>query len=434
MSNNLESTKNNLIKPKMWALLDCACFYCSCERLFRPDLINRPVVVLSNNDGCVVAITPEAKDLGFKRGEVFFKSKERLHEAGVAVFSSNYALYGDISRRVAMTMESLVPEIVQYSIDEAFIPFPEALAVQAEEVGHSLLNRIAKWVGVPVRVGLGPTRTLAKLANHWAKKLGPVLKLDLGSSLLEDLLAQTPLEDVWGVGRRISARLTNMGLTSARDLRDMDHLKAANLFSITLERTVRELGGYQCIEDDLTPGPRKTMVSSRSFAKAVYSVDGLGEALSHHCAVAGEKMRREGLLAGTLSIFISTGHHVSKPCHVGGTVTLNKASNSTADFIMAAKGALRSSFIAGPGYRKAGIMLLDLREKKLNQPTLLPTPSWAKQSNNLMQAIDQINDRHGKNAIRFSAQGGPKPSWGMRQEMLSNFSTTDWNLLPEVIA
>ncbi|MDR0620615.1 MAG: Y-family DNA polymerase, partial [Deltaproteobacteria bacterium] len=287
-------------EPELWALVDCACFYCSCERIFRPDLADRPVVVLSNNDGCVVAITPEAKALGFKRGEVFFKSQERLLEAGVAVFSSNYALYGDISRRVAMTMESLVPELVQYSIDEAFIPFRGALAAQAESVGEALLKRVGQWVGVPVRVGLGPTRTLAKLANHWAKIRGPVLKLDLGSDLLEDILEKTPVGDVWGVGYRLPGRLAKLGLKTARDLRDMDPNQAARLFSVTLERTVLELGGYQCVENDLSPVPRRTMVSSRSFAKAVTRLEDLAEALAHHCAVAGEKMRKEGLLAGTV--------------------------------------------------------------------------------------------------------------------------------------
>jgi DNA polymerase V len=418
----------------MWALLDCASFYCSCERIFRPDLANRPVVVLSNNDGCVVAITPEAKALGFKRGEVFFKSKARLLEAGVAVFSSNYGLYGDISRRVAMTMESVVPEIVQYSIDEAFIPFPEALAAQAERVGQTLLDRVAKWVGIPVRVGLGPTRTLSKLANHWAKKMGPVLRLDLGSALLEDILAKTPLGDVWGVGHRLADRLGKMGLGTARDLRDMDHRKAATMFSVTLERTVLELGGYQCIEDDLTPVPRKTMVSSRSFAKAVTSFDDLAEALAHHCAVAGEKMRQEGLLAGTVSVYVSTGRHVDNPCHAGATVTLARPSSSTADFIKAAIGALRHSFVPGPGYRKAGIMLLDLRDKNPQRPTLLPPAPWVERSDNLMKAIDRINERHGRNSIKFSAQGGQEPIWAMRQDRLSNLSTTDWDFLPVVTA
>ncbi|MDR1110172.1 MAG: Y-family DNA polymerase [Deltaproteobacteria bacterium] len=417
-------------KPEMWALVDCACFYCSCERLFRPDLANSPIVVLSNNDGCVVSLTQEAKDLGFKRGEVFFKSKKRLTEAGVAVFSSNYALYGDISHRVAMAMESIVPEIVQYSIDEAFIPFPMALAAQAEEVGQAVLERIAGWVGMPVRVGLGPTRTLAKLANHWAKEMGPVLRLDLGSGLLEDLLAQTPLENVWGVGRRLSARLAKMGLGSARDLRDMDHRKAARLFSVQLEKTVLELGGYQCVEADLDQVPRKTMVSSRSFAKAITMIDDLAEALSHHCAVAGERLRREGLRAGAISIQISTGRHVDAPLHTGATVTLRSPSSSTGDFIKAANEALRHSFVAGHGYRKAGIMLFDLGEAKPGRPTLFPPPPSTVQSDKLMKAIDRINDRHGRDTIKYSSQGGRNPAWAMRQERLSGFSTTEWDFLP----
>ena len=188
----LQSTSS---KPELWGLVDCNSFYCSCERLFRPDLSGKPVVVLSNNDGCLIALTPEAKALGFKMGDIYFQVQHRLEKLGVAVFSSNYTLYGDISNRVMRTMESLVP-IEQYSIDESFVPFFRATAAQAIDVGWAVHDRIFQWVGMPVRVGIGPTRTLAKLANLWTKKRSRVLKLDLGSPELEEILEATSTGDI----------------------------------------------------------------------------------------------------------------------------------------------------------------------------------------------------------------------------------------------
>jgi DNA polymerase V len=422
-------------KPKLWALVDCASFYCSCERLFRPDLKEKPVVVLSNNDGCVVAITPEAKALGFKRGEVFFKNKERLVKADVAIFSSNYALYGDISRRVAMAMESIVPEIHQYSIDEAFIPFPEALAVQAVDVGQAILKRVSQWVGMPVRVGLGPTRTLAKLANHWAKKLGPVVLLEQGSQELEELLGKTPVDDVWGVGQRLAVKLKSLGIQNADALRDMSPPKAAQVGSVTLERTVLELNGLQCIENDLVEIARKSLVSSRSFGNNVTDKEDLAQALAHHCAIAGEKLRKENLAAGCLSVYIGTSRYVEGPFHSGTAITLARPTNSTADFIRASRLGLERSFKAGHQYRKAGIMLMELTDKRLaDKPSLFKMDYGEEKSDDLMEAIDRINKRHGKNAVKFVAQGGPNPVWAMRQKWLSPVSTTCWRDLPEVKA
>ncbi|MDR1297296.1 MAG: Y-family DNA polymerase [Deltaproteobacteria bacterium] len=421
-------------RPAMWALVDCACFYCSCERLFRPDLADKPVVVLSNNDGCVVAITPEAKALGFKRGEVFFQSRDRLLAAGVAVFSSNYALYGDISRRVALAMESVTPAISQYSIDEAFVPFSRTLACQADEVGRALLGRVRRWVGVPVRVGMGPTRTLAKLANHWAKKLGPVLRLEQGSPLLEELLFQTPLEDVWGVGRRLSVKLASLGLKSAGDLRNFNAVRAGRLFSVTLERTVNELNGRQCVDNDLEPSPRKSLVSSRSFASGIKSKVELAQALAHHCAAAGEKLRAGDMAASVLSIHIATSRHADSPFQAGAAVELGAPTSSTPALIRASQLALERCFKPGPSYRQAGVMLLELRPNKSHLPNLLAPPPEVVKSDDLMRALDLINDRHGRGTVKFLAQGGAKPTWAMRQERLSDLSTTDWDKLPNVKA
>ena len=272
-------------KPVLWALVDCESFYASCERLFRPDLAGKPVVVLSNNDGCLVSVTQEAKALGFRGGEPYFKIADDLKKADAAVFSSNYTLYADLSRRVMTTMVSITPKVEQYSIDEAFIPLAPALAAQAEDVGWRLHDRVRLWTGIPVRVGIGPTRTLAKLANHWAKRKSRVLKLDKGSAELEELLHQTPVNDVWGIGRRLATKLSEKGITTALHLRDMTPKAAQKVLNILGQRTVLELQGEQCLED--IPTTRKTLFNSRSFGTPVTTKEDLREALAFHCGVAG---------------------------------------------------------------------------------------------------------------------------------------------------
>ncbi|MDR1656836.1 MAG: Y-family DNA polymerase [Deltaproteobacteria bacterium] len=419
-------------KPKLWALVDCATFYCSCERLFRPDLAGQPIVVLSNNDGCVVALTPEAKALGFRRGDVFFKNRSCLLEEGVAVFSSNYALYGDISRRVIMAMESVVPKVSPYSIDEAFVPFPESLAVQAMDVGRALVDRVGRWVGVPVRVGLGPTRTLAKLANHWAKTMGPVFQLEMGTDVLEQILGQTPVEDIWGVGRRLSVKLQRLNVTTAKALRDMEPARAGQIFGVLTEGTVCELRGYQYLKHDLAPAPRQTMVSSRSFGRRVTAFEDLAEALAHHCAVIGEKLRREGLKAAGLTVYIGTGHYDAQPFQTGATVTLSRPTNHTGELIKAAGLALERSFQSGHNYLKAGITVFELTEAESQRPTLFGPPPGEAKNNKLMEALDRINGRYGCDTVRYSAQGDLNPDWGLRREKLSDISTTDWSSLPVV--
>jgi DNA polymerase V len=268
-------------KPVLWALVDCQSFYCSCERSFRPDLAGRPVVVLSNNDGCLVSVTPEAKALGFRGGEPYFQVADRLKAAGAAVFSSNYTLYADLSRRVMATMNSLVQEVEPYSIDEAFIPFSEALAAQADSVGWTLHDRVQQWTGIPVRVVLGPTKTLAKLANRWAKKISRVLRLELGSEQLEEILEKTPVGDIWGIGRRLAARLEKQGITKARQMRDLDNKSAKKIFNIIGQRTILELQGVQCLEEEVAE-TRKTLFNSRSFARPVIKKEELKEALAYH--------------------------------------------------------------------------------------------------------------------------------------------------------
>jgi DNA polymerase V len=416
--------------------VDCNTFYCSCERLFRPDLAGKPVAVLSNNDGCVVAITPEAKALGFRGGDLFFKREEEFRKAGVAVFSSNYALYGDVSRRVMLAMESVIPEICQYSIDESFIPLRGGDALRALDVCQAVHDRVAAWVGVPVRAGIGATRTLAKLSNHWAKRIARVLHLELGSARLEECLDATPPEDVWGIGRRGAAKLLRAGVDSARKLRDMDPAAARRLLTVQGQRTVMELRGVQCMTQDLEPQPRQTLVSTRSFGRKVETLADLREAVAWHAANAAARLRREGLLARGVSVFLDTGYHVDVPFHTGASASLPAPSSSTPQLAAAAAAALKACFRAGPRYAKCGVMLYEIvsRDEAAAARGGLFRDEPDPRSDTLMRAVDAINAKHGKGSIRMLSEGRPDPFWAMRRERLSPVSTTDWGGLPCVKA
>jgi len=422
--------------PALWALMDCSSFYCSCERLFRPDLEGKPVVVLSNNDGCLIALTPEAKALGYKLGDVFFQLEKQLARDRVAVFSSNYTLYGDISRRVMATLESVVPEIDQYSIDEAFVPFDRALAAQAGAVGWEIHDRVRQWVGVPVRCGLGPTRTLAKLANHWAKKRTRVFQLELGSPELEDILEETPTEAVWGIGRKMSLRLSRLGIVNARQLRDMDLGAVRKFLTVTGQRTVMELRGVQCVMAE-PPAPRRTLVSSRSFGRQVKRKEDIAEALAMHCAIAGERLRQERLEARALTVWAMTPWH-DKAAYVcqSAHISLDLPTSDTDELTRAAKEALDRCYKAGPGFMKGGLMLYDLVEADRRQLTLMETalePGRLKRRE-LMRALDKVNGKYGRETLRYGAQGAPDAFWHMRREKMSGHFTTRWADLPVVKA
>lgn len=421
-------------KPELWGLVDCNSFYCSCERLFRPDLEGKPVVVLSNNDGCLIALTPEAKALGFKMGDIYFQVKHRLEELGVTAFSSNYTLYGDISNRVMGTLKSLVP-IEQYSIDESFIPFYPATAVQALDVGWAMHDRVKQWVGVPVRVGIGPTRTLAKLANLWAKKRTRVLKLDLGSTELEEVLEATPTGDIWGIGRKQAAKLERIGICSARQLRDMSLEHALQLLTVVGQRTVLELRGFQCIMENEAPVPRKTLINSRSFGRQVSKKEDLAQAMTMHCTIAAERLRLEKVEAAGLCVHMQTSAHSEAPYFsTSAKVHLPTPTNNTAVLIKAAMMALDKCYRPGHGYMKGGIMLFDLQEQGSRQLTLMEAAesSEQKQQTRLMQTLDRINDKFGKDTLKYLSQGPPKARWHMTRNLLSGAFTTQWAQLAKV--
>lgn len=420
------NTVTDSAKPVLWALADCNSFYASCERLFRPDLKNKPVVVLSNNDGCLIALTPEAKKLGFKMGDVYYLLRSKLEKLGVVSFSSNYTLYGDISRRVMETIATLTP-VDQYSIDETFIPFGPAMAVQADDVGWAIHDRVAQWVGMPIRIGIGPTRTLAKLANFWAKRKTRVFRLELDTRTLEDVLEQTPTGEIWGIGRRQSAKLARIGIMNARQLRDMDLGRALKLLTVVGQRTVYELRGHQCIMDNDIPVPRKTLVSSRSFGRRIRRMEDLAEALSMHAAIAGERLRKENIVASSISIWAETSRYMETPYRsIGAHGRFVIPTNCTTEIIRAAHDCLDRCFDPGDGWMKGGLMLYDLAEEATRQVTLLEAcmPCEDTKSRELMRTLDKINDLYGRDTLRLAAQGNSDAFWHMRRQLMSPYYTT----------
>lgn len=434
----------------LWALVDCNNFYASCERLFRPDLAGKPVVVLSNNDGCIVARSPEAKALGIPMGAPEYQWRAFLQQHGVAVFSSNYALYGDMSARIMRILEQHCPQVEQYSIDEAFVRLDGALAAQAAEVVRQLRERVVRWTGISVSVGVARTRTLAKLANHLGKKRADGLAF-LGSAAdfaleaedapllfrTDDVLAQLPVAEVWGIGRRQARTLWAAGITTAAALRDADDQWLRRSLTVTGWRTALELRGLPCIAVENAPLPRHTLVSSRSFARPVTELAALREAVACFTGRAAERLRRAGLVAGGIAVHIRTSRHAGEgaPCHAADiSLPLPDATSDTLPLLRAARAGLEQLFRPGLAYAKAGVMLYALEAADRRQGSLLSTASPAEDRRRqaLMRALDAINGKFGRESIFFGAQGLGEADWHMRQAHRSPRLTTRWNELPQV--
>jgi DNA polymerase V len=421
----------------LWALVDCNNFFASCERLFRPDLAGKPVVVLSNNDGCIVARSNEAKALGIGMGEPEFKIRELLRMHDVAVFSSNFTLYGDMSMRVMRTLESIVPEVEQYSVDEAFVPLRGALAANADEIGAEMFRRVRRWTGIGVAVGLGTTRTLAKIASEKAKKDTGVCRLDAQSDFADCILGELPVGDIWGIGRKSDLKLRSYGIYTARQLRDADGALVRKLLGIAGTHTALELRGIPCMDAMDTPPPRKSMVSSRSFGEKVYDKRYLAEALAMHASLAGERLRKEHLEAGGLIVHIRTSRHgVEAFYDETASVTLDRPTSSTRDLIQATARGLEQIFRQGFAYAKAGIMLYDLGAPGSRPGNLL---DWVKQKSaagrsdsKLMSALDAVNQRFGRGTLRFAAEGKHEAPWRVKSDRRSGRVTTAWDELPVV--
>ena len=419
----------------VFALLDCNNFYASCERLFRPELEGRPVVVLSNNDGCIIARSNEAKALGIVMGAPYFKNRSLIEKHKVEVFSSNYALYGDLSHRVMSILQQMEPEVEIYSIDEAFIRLPKSAGFNLTEHALLLRKKIKKDVGIPVSIGIGPTKTLAKAANRITKKEpGHGGVFDLTDCENPDtLLAGTPVGDIWGIGWRNSEKLNRQGIRTALDLKNSDDEWIRGHLTVVGLRTVMELRGIPCIPIDHEPAPRKSVVCSRSFRKPVSSLTDLGEAVSSYVSVTAEKLRAEGLVAANLHVFLRTNRHRKDlPQHSESRIMpLEQPTSSTPALIRSALQGLAKIYREGFAYRKAGVMLTGLTKTGMRQQDLFPP--LPKNNGAVMDALDRINNRWGRNTVQYASSGLTKP-WCMSRERKSPAYTTNWKELPIVRA
>ncbi|WP_000271044.1 Y-family DNA polymerase [Salmonella enterica] len=419
----------------MYALADVNSFYASCEKVFRPDLRNKPVVVLSNNDGCVIARSPEAKRLGIKMGVPWFQLKMTQFPEPVITFSSNYELYASMSNRVMSHLEELAPCVEQYSIDEMFLDVSGIdSCIDFEDFGRQLREHVRNGTGLTIGVGMGPTKTLAKSAQ-WASKewpqFGGVLALTTGNPRrTEKLLSLQPVEEIWGVGRRISRKLSTMGITTALQLARANPAFIRKNFNVVLERTVRELNGVSCISLEEAPSPKQQIICSRSFGERVTTYEALRQAICQHAERAAEKLRGERQFCRHIAVFVKTSPFAVNEAYYAKVASekLLLPTRDTRDIISAAVKALDSIWLDGHRYAKAGVMLNDFSPSGVSQLNLFDEEQPRAQSDELMKVLDRIN-HSGKGKIWFAGRG-IAPEWQMKRDMLSPAYTTRWSDIP----
>ena len=425
----------------MYALVDGNNFYVSCERAFRPDLIGRPVVVLSNNDGCAIARSNEAKALGIAMGAPWFKIKHLVESDELVALSANFALYGDLSDRMMSLAAGLGPSQEIYSIDESFIDLTGVRGDLVER-SHKVRSRILQWVGIPCCIGIARTKTLAKLANHIAKtaerkpgvypeKLAQVCNLSaLPKEELEAVLAATPVGEVWGIGRRISAQLIEGGVTTVLDLVQADAATIRSKFSVVVERTVRELQGTACIDLESVPQPKQEIACTRSFGHPITELYELAEAVTEFASRAAQKLRKQHSLAGQVLCFVRTSPFRSDPQYSRSIIVpLRRPSADTAQIVGAALAGLRAIYRPGYNMAKAGVMLLELQSDSVQQQELALEDDDLVDRGNLMATLDGLNLRYGRGTVSMASAGlaGDRRVWAMKQERLTPAYTTNWN-------
>lgn len=417
----------------MFALVDVNSFYASCETVFRPDLRGKPVVVLSNNDGCVIARSAEAKAINVPMGEPYFKLKDEFRKHGVQIFSSNYALYADMSNRVMTTLEDMAPAVEIYSIDEAFMSLDGMNRIEPlEDFGRRVRTRIKQEAHLTVGVGIAPTKTLAKLANLAAKKwtkTGGVLDLS-NIERQKKLMALVPVEDVWGVGRRISKKLNTMGIVTAKDLSEQSTYIIRKHFNVVLERTVRELRGEQCLELEEFAPTKQQIVCSRSFGSRITDYMEMRQAICAYAERAAEKLRGERQFCRQVAVFVRTSPHAVNEIYYGNQAmgSLLTPSNDTRDIIRVAMQMLDRIWVEDRRYMKAGVMLGDFFSQGVSQLNLFDEHKPQANSEALMRVVDGLN-QSGKGKLWFAGQGTQK-AWAMKREMLSPAYTTRISDLP----
>jgi len=395
-----------------FALVDCNNFYCSCERVFNPKLIGVPLVVLSNNDGCVIARSEEVKKLGVKMGTPAFENEKMFKANGVQVFSSNYALYGDMSARVMKTLRTMAPAMEVYSIDEAFLELDSS---QGSSFAKELRARVRQWTGIPVSVGIGNTKTLAKIANRYAKKnlhLNGVFDLTVVDA--DEILSTIECEDIWGIGRRTAAKLAKANINNALDLKHADVPWIRNELGVVGERMVRELNGISCLELEELPPLKKGIASARSFGHQVESLDEMAEALATYIARIGEKLRCQKLLASRMSVFVETNYFRPEQAQYESSAqgTFLNPTNQTSELISKGLDLLRSIYRPGFKYKKTGAFVTHLVDETSVQMTLFENQNQRHRIA-LQKAVDGLNKRLGRNVwCRYGSMGVHEASFG----------------------
>lgn len=431
----------------MLALVDGNNFYCSCERVFQPWLKGRPVVVLSNNDGCAIARSDEAKALGIKMGAPYFQLRDLERDAGLIALSANFALYGDMSDRMMTLAAGLGHTQEVYSIDESFIDL-SAIPGDLVRRARIIRRRIHQWIGIPTCIGIGPTKTLAKLANAIAKsaerKPGSYPAhhaqiCHLGACTREELaqlLQATEVGDVWGVGAKIGAQLRAQGIHTALDLQRMDPAAAKAGWSVVLEKTVRELNGVPCIEFEDEPPAKQQIACTRSFGHPVTELIELQEAITEFACRAAEKLRKQGSHTGHIMAFIRTSSFRKQDPQYSrsASIPLSSPTSDSAHITQAANAIIQRIYRPGFKYAKAGVMLMDLQPATREQLTLDFDEAMPENRVRLMTAMDQLNQRYGRGTLKLASAGAPRARklWAMRQERMSTGFTTDWEGLAVV--
>ena len=414
---------------KKIALIDCNSFYVSCERLFNPKIKNVPVVVLSNNDGCVISRSTEAKKLGIKMGEPYFKVKELVRKNNVQIFSSNYSLYGDLSRRVMKVLKGFSDKIEIYSIDEAFIDLSHIKDENIEDYGKKIRERVLKWTGIPTSVGISFTKTLSKVANHVAKKnkTGVIFLKDN----IDDVLKNFDISDIWGVGRQLSKLYIKNGINNAYKLKNISNSWVKKSTNVLGAKTVMELRGIPCINLETEETKRKSCCVSRSFGRKVESLNKLKESITTHCLNAAEKIRNDNQTTRSITVFIRTSPFDKNRKYYSNSLTIDLpvATNNSLELVKVAIEGLKKIYKYGYFYQKAGVILSKLSEAGEKNLNLL-TPILENKSQTLMKAIDVTNAKYGRNVISV-AQAGINNSWKMRREHSSKIDTASFDSLPK---
>jgi len=421
---NYSKKKNNI------ALIDCNSFYVSCERLFNPKIINKPVVVLSNNDGCVISRSTEAKKIGIKMGEPYFKVKDLVKKNDVQIFSSNYALYGDISRRVMKVIKEFSDKMEIYSIDEAFISLSFVENQRLNEYGKEIRERILKWTGIPTSIGIANTKTLSKVANHIAKKNKTgVIVLDKEKDIDEEL-KKFDISNIWGVGKQLSKLYIKNNIDTAYKLKNISNTWVKKNTNVLGAKTVMELRGVPCVELQTVESKRKSCCVSRSFGKKVENIEKLKESITTHCLSAAEKIRGDDQVTKSVTVSIRTSPFDRHREYYSNSITVDLpiATNNSIELIKAAIEGLMAIYKYGYFYQKSGITLSNLNDAGKEEFNLL-APLLETKSKSLMKAIDSTNIKYGRNSISI-AQAGVSNTWKMRREHFSKIDTASFDSLP----